>query len=259
MARSTTPIVVRTAKYHGKAKGAEHGAAGSLAKGGKDIDFLEDMITSYFSMVPFTRKKELAEMILRPDAAIRRELGTASVKRGYFDLVVPMYYFVIPILLIYALIASVFSLGMAIPFMAAICIIVIAAIPLFAFVVQLVATLILFIIAKLLGGKGSFAKMMSLFGTIVGATLLLMLPIAVLGMVPLLGTVFHFVNTAVVLYMLYLLYRLNIDLHGLSVNRSILVVAVPCVLLLLLFVAILAAIFLVYFSMILMMITGSLA
>jgi len=212
--------------------------------GKDDLGQLKDIIVKYFSILPFVRKQELANLIVNPDEAISQEIHTTSIARGYKDYVVPALFIAMPLLILYSLFVTVISLGSGLPVAGIICVGGIVAVPVLIFISQLFMTLALFIFSRLLGGKGSFVKMMGVFGSISGATILLSLPIMVLSFIPCIGYLFQFIGMIVSIYQLYLIYRLNVHLHGLSTKNAILAIVLPFIAITLL----IAGLFLVLFG-----------
>ncbi|MCX6773966.1 MAG: Yip1 family protein [Candidatus Micrarchaeota archaeon] len=206
-----------------------HKEAETRRHGKSDLDQLKDIIVKYFSILPFIRKQELANLIVNPDEAISQEIHATSITRGYKDYVVPAYYLVIPILILYSFILILSSLGTALPIIAIIWIGGIVAVPIAVFLGQFLGTLAIFIFAMLLGGKGSFSKMMGIYGSIAGAITLLNLPLTLLSFIPCIGYLFSFILIIVSIYQLYLIYRLNVHLHGLNKTNSILAILIPYV------------------------------
>jgi len=238
---------------------AHHGAHAEPESGGQhhgahhasksDEDSLRDLIRKYISIFPFIRKKELAETLVSPDSAMQREMHAASVKQGYLDYIIPAYFLAVPVLLIYAFFIAVFSGGMGLPVAALILFGGLLILPVAIFIAQLISTLVLFISAKLFGGKGGFGKMMGMYGTIAGAVMLLNLPLALLSFIPCIGYLFQIIGSLLLVYQLYLLYKLNVHLHGLSTTKAVLAIVLPCVLLMLLIVVAVALWFMAVLAM----------
>jgi len=226
-----------------KKENPEQKSVESPKNGSNDFDQLKGTISKYFSMLPFIRKKELAGIIIDPDNAIQNEIKTTSVITGYKDYVVPTLFIAIPLIILYSLFISVFSLGSGLPMAAIICVGGIVAVPVIILISKFLGTLALFIFSKLLGGKGSFGKMMGIYGSIAGAIVLINLPFTLLSFIPCIGYLFQFVGMAISVYQLYLIYKLNVHLHGLSTKNAILAIALPCIALVLLLVGLILALF----------------
>jgi hypothetical protein len=238
---------------------------------GSIIDSIKGLVRKYFSLIPLIRKKELAELVINPNAAIAKEIGTTSVKRGYLDLVVPHYMLCgVYIALMIAFYAVVF-LGIYLfssssrdsmnafvsspdpalitSFLASFAIeiaILVAIVPIMDFLILLFSTAAFFISAKIFGGKGGFWKMFSVIGSIMGAMMILQLPFLILTMLPCVGYLFAFVFTVGIMY---LVYKLNIRLHGMDPKNAALSAILPIIFFILLGIALFVAfmLFLVYY------------
>lgn len=107
---------------------------------------------------------------------------------------------------------------------------------------------IYFIIAKVLGGKGAYMEQTLGLALIMGGVVVLNAPFQILGIIPVVGTLFSLVTVVIVLYALYSQYRLMKEVHKLSSMRAAAVVILPMVLIFLLIVVIGAAAILSYLS-----------
>jgi len=87
-----------------------------------------------------------------------------------------------------------------------------------------------YIVAKLLGGKGSFMEQTYCMALVSGGVALMMVPFNVLQIAPLVGWMFGLLGIAVALYGIISQYRMIRAVHSLSQIRAIVVLLVPAIL-----------------------------
>ncbi|MCX6773967.1 MAG: Yip1 family protein [Candidatus Micrarchaeota archaeon] len=238
---------------------------------GSITDSIKDLVRKYFSLIPFIRKKELAELVTDPNAAIAKEIETTSVKRGYLDLVVPHYIscgvYIALMLSLYAVLflglylfssssrdsmnafVSALDLAVITSFLASFAIgfaIIVAIVLIMDFLILIFSTAVFFISAKIFGGKGGFWKMLSVIGSITGAVMILQLPFLILTMLPCVGYLFAFTFAVGIMY---LVYKLNIRLHGMDPKNAALSAILPFIFFILLGIVLFVAyiLFFVYY------------
>lgn len=101
------------------------------------------------------------------------------------------------------------------------------AFPLIAILSGIIASAVYFIIAKLLGGSGSFTNQTFAFSLIVGASSLVLLPFHMLFAIPFVGLLMFPISFALAIYVFYLYYKIIRNIHGLSNGKAIAVLAIP--------------------------------
>ena len=120
--------------------------------------------------------------------------------------------------------------------------------PIFAVIGEFILSAIYFVVAKLLGGKGSYAAQTNMLAYIYSAFYLIMAPALLIEIIPCLGAVVAFVIIlAGGLYQLYASYKTIKAVHQLSGFKAAIVILVPIVLVILLMiiaVVLLGAVFL---------------
>jgi hypothetical protein len=267
MARKTAPIRIRPAKSPDKPKEtAIHPAHEHKAEEHHHVhhdntmDSLKKLLRKYFAMLPLVRGKEIAEVVTDPDAAIPKEIKTTGIKVGFIDNLFSAYLYMAALVIFYViLLLAAFAIGFAINLsqgqdivgglgalisvaggslivlillLLAIFLIVV---PIAIFLVLLLETVYFFIFSKLLGGKGSFSKTFGLLGTF-GSLHYISSALSILLYLTCIGICLAFpLSMAVSLYWAYLIYKMNIHLHGLSSKKAIIATALPCIIGLVLF------------------------
>jgi len=104
--------------------------------------------------------------------------------------------------------------------------------PVGAVILGFVGSLVYYIVAKLLGGKGSFWEQTYCITLVSGGVSLMMAPLNILQVVPLIGWIFSLVGMVIALYGMISQYRMIRAVHSLSQLRAIVVILVPAVLIL---------------------------
>jgi hypothetical protein len=273
MARKTTPIIIRSAKspakpkettippaHEHKAEEHHHAPEHHAPKKDNTMDSLRNIIRKYFAMLPLVRGKEIAEVVVDPDAAIQNEIKTTGIKVGFIDNLFSAYLYMAAMVIFYLiLILAAFAIGFAISLSQGqdilgglgtmialaggsliVLILILLAIflivtPIVIFLALLLETVYFFIFSRLLGGKGSFSKTFGLLGTF-GTLHYISSAIAILLYFTCIGICFAFPLSMVVsIYWAYLIYKMNIHLHGLSSKNAIIATALPCIIGLILF------------------------
>jgi hypothetical protein len=204
------------------------------------------MLKQYIAMFPFIRKKELGEIAANPDKALPKEMESSTADRGLRDALSTSLIFTTIALFLWLI----FSIPALVPMLKSIP--AKAAMVLSVYAVSLLITVIsaalglvssagvYYIIARLLGGKGTFGKTMGMLGTISGpinllniallalsSILMAVVSIFLAGLFGIAYVLVLFGGIALVLFNLYLNYRMVRLLHGLSMARSAVVVTIP--------------------------------
>ncbi|MCX6774154.1 MAG: Yip1 family protein [Candidatus Micrarchaeota archaeon] len=208
------------------------------------IETLKRWIEKYFSIFPFERKGIYAKIITEPSKTIASEAKKTGFGIGLKDILVG----ITPILalslamLVFAFVAIAVVLtwigkreilvAYAVPALGIVVACFIAYI-LFIIISWIINTLIIHIMAKLLGGKGSFGKMLGILGTLGGANGLFMIPIFFISLIPIIGQVAMIAS----IYAIYLQYKAIRAVHGISRNRAIAAVMVPIIISFMVFMA----------------------
>ena len=235
----------------------------------KDSDNGNEMLKRYIAMFPFIRKEELGELAANPNKALPKEIESSTVGRGLHDAIVTA--------LIFTTVASLFWLIFSIPALMlqlgnittiAVMVIPVYVVSLLIAVVStavclLVTAGVYHILAKLLGGKGTFDKTMGMLGSITGPINLLHIALLVLSSI--LMAIVYFIGfsaiasvivvlgyIALVFFNLYLNYKMVRMLHGLSRGRAVVVIAMPILALIAIVLAFLAWIIITLGSMVAM-------
>ncbi|MCX8175035.1 MAG: YIP1 family protein [Candidatus Micrarchaeota archaeon] len=105
----------------------------------------------------------------------------------------------------------------------------IALVPLFYLVGGFIASAIHWILAKILGGKGSFMEQTLALSLILGGYALVAFPFTVLSGIPCIGILFWLVIVLISLYSIYCFYLLIKEVHGISDIKALVVVLLPLV------------------------------
>ena len=99
--------------------------------------------------------------------------------------------------------------------------------PIIVIIAGFIVSAIYFVIARVLGGKGSFTLQTHGFALVFAGTMLLALPFNVLGLLPWVGGIFAIAAMLVNLYSIYSYYRLFRAVHQLSSMRAAVVTLLP--------------------------------
>ncbi len=183
-------------------------------------------------MVNFSLWKDA---FLKPKETFQKEKANASLKEGVMNILAAS----VIISVLFSIVVLIFgaSLIPQLGFLAgAGVVLIILAIFIFFVVIELIGTFInvgiIWIVAKLLGGTGSYDQQYYLTSLFTAPLLVLL----VLMVIPLIGWLVMFV---VSIYSLYLLYLVIKQVHGLSTGRAILsIFLIPIIALVLLFIVI---------------------
>lgn len=110
----------------------------------------------------------------------------------------------------------------------------------------LVGSAVYFVVAKILGGKGSYTLQTNIFALVMCGAALLGLPFQLLGAIPMVGGIFSLATMVISLYALYSYYRAIKGVHQLSQMRAIAVLVLPMIVLGVLAVVLLGAMVLAF-------------
>ena len=116
-----------------------------------------------------------------------------------------------------------------VPFTIVGAIMMLIAYPIASVIGGVLGSVVYFIMAKIVGGKGSFWEQTYCMALVNGGVVLMMLPFNVLQIIPLLGWIFSLLGLAVALYGIISHYRMIRAVHELSQLRAILVLIVPTI------------------------------
>ncbi|MFA6327929.1 MAG: Yip1 family protein [Candidatus Micrarchaeia archaeon] len=120
-----------------------------------------------------------------------------------------------------------FSLRTGISFTVTVAIVMLIAYPIACVIGGFAMSALYFIVAKLLGGKGSFTEQAYCMALVSGGVILMMAPFNVLQIIPMIGWIFSLLGLAVTLYGIVSQYRMISAVHSLSQLRAIVVLVVP--------------------------------
>ncbi len=112
-----------------------------------------------------------------------------------------------------------------------------------------IGSLIIYVIAKILGGKGGFMDQTLALTLVMGGYVTLAFPFNVLGGIPFLGWIFGLVVMLIGLYNIYNEYLVVKGVHQLSTGRAVAVVLIPIIIVVVLAFVFAAAAALAFLSM----------
>jgi hypothetical protein len=214
---------------------------------GRDSDEKEwTKLKKYLQMFPFVRR-EIGDLAANPNKAMPKEIENSTAARGLKDATISAFVFST----VMSLFWIVFSIPSLLPALMAMPIVVFGMV-ISTYAISLVTTVLVvafgivltscvyYIIAKILGGKGSFSKTLGMLGTISAPINLISIALLVLSGI-LMAIVSMFLGSlytvayvlvmlggiALIFFQLYLNYKMVRMLHGLSRARSMAVVAIP--------------------------------
>jgi hypothetical protein len=208
------------------------------------IETLKRWIEKYFSILPFERKGVYAKIMTEPSKTIASEVKKTGFGAGLKDILVgitPILAFALAMVVFASVIIAVILAWMgelsivstyAVPAIGIVIACFIAYI-LFAIISWIINALVIHVISKLLGGKGSFGKMLGILGTLGGANGLFMIPIFFISIIPIIGQVAMLAS----IYAVYLQYKAIREVHGISRNRAIATIMVPIIISFMVFMA----------------------
>lgn len=101
--------------------------------------------------------------------------------------------------------------------------------PIIYIVMGFVGSAIYFVIAKVLGGKGSYTAQTHILALVMCGTALLTLPFQVLETIPMVGGIFGLATMLIGIYAFYSEYRAIKEVHKLSQIKAIAVVILPLI------------------------------
>ncbi len=117
-----------------------------------------------------------------------------------------------------------------IPFTIVGAIIMLIAYPITSVIGGFVVSCLYFVLAKVLGGKGSFMEQTYCMALVSGGVVLMMAPFNILQAIPIIGGIFGLAGLVVALYGIISQYRMIRAVHSLSQLRAIVVLVVPAIL-----------------------------
>jgi len=135
-----------------------------------------------------------------------------------------------------AIVVMALALSFALPALAGMPITVAGAIfmliayPIGSVIFGFIASLVYYIVAMVLGGKGSFWEQTYGMALVSGGIALLMAPFSVLQVIPAVGWIFSLAGLAIAIYGIVSQYRMIRAVHSLSQLRAIVVLLVPAIL-----------------------------
>jgi len=197
---------------------------------------VKQWIEKYFNMLPFKRKGVYAKMITEPSKTMEAEAKKTGFGIGLRDLLTGMVPYLILLLAVTLVILVVIvvalsvmgKLGMISPYVApalgivAVCFM---AYVLVSIIGWILGTAVIHMIAKVLGGKGKFVRMLGLMGTLGGTNSLFMIPVMLVSIIPIVGQVTMLAS----LYFIYLLYKAIRAVHGIDRNGAIVAIVIPII------------------------------
>ena len=189
------------------------------------------------SIIPFSQRNSWIEGYFRPEGAFEAEkknasFGNTAVNAFLLGLItdVALAFFFLLILLVGALASGRLPIESIVVFA-----LILAAVPFFTVLSAFIGSLVYFIIAKLLGGKGGFMEQTLGLVLVQGGVTVAMLPLQVLyyafSVVPCIGQIISMLIALVMLpfglYFIYSEYRMIKAVHSLSSGRAAAVIIIP--------------------------------
>jgi len=108
-------------------------------------------------------------------------------------------------------------------------IVILVAYPVASVILGFIGSLLYYIVAMVLGGKGTFWEQTYCFALVSGGVALMSAPFTVLQVIPLLGGIFALVSLVVAIYGVISQYRMIRAVHGLSQLRAAVALLLPVV------------------------------
>ena len=195
--------------------------------------------------IHYERLKVWKELIFRPNETVKKETKNASFARGAKDIAVVSFIFSMIMIIIYALMFGFFFLLALLPilgiasgqilsvllFFVAILIGSVICSILFSIIGWLFYAGFEFVLAKILGGVGTY-KIHAYLAALQSAGLMLVtIPFSIISLIPCMGMLIYPVTMLIAIYGVYIRYLIVKQVHHLSRNRAILVVISPVILL----------------------------
>ncbi len=185
----------------------------------------------WFALLPFSRKDQYADMFLNPKSH-SKYASASTISQGLFDWAVGL--FPIHILSVFNyLISVIINPLFTLTFIAMYAV----AVPFVSFIQTFLFSGAEFLVAKLLGGKGTYSNHFGLTSAAVASTSLAMLPlyafVAILGNVPFINCLTCFllpVLIGIAVWSLYLRIQSIAAVHTLSMLKAVIVFIVPAIL-----------------------------
>ena len=220
---------------------------------------IESAVLGVAAILPFQAFKTWITAYFRPSAAIKAgpaSLGAAAKNLATAGFLVGLVSGIVAFLLI-ALFSGLYSAGTMMGFSGIsaggspslaggiVTLVTIAVLtPILYVIGGFIGSAVFFVLAKILGGKGSYTMQTHAFALVMCGAALLSLPFQILGVIPLIGMVFELAMMLIMLYALYSYYRAIKAVHQLSQMRAIAVIVLPIIVLVVLMVVLLGAAFL---------------
>jgi hypothetical protein len=210
----------------------------TAAAGGDGLGRVEEIANGAYGALNFEPFVKWLDAYFHPYQSYEKEkknadFGSATTTFAYIGLVNAVI----------AIVVMALVLALALPFVGisltiAGAIMLLVAYPIASVIVGFMVSLLYFVIAKVVGGKGGYMEQTYAMALVSGGVTLMILPFNVLQIVPLVGGIFGLAGLAVALYGIVSQYRMIRAVHSLSQLRAIIVLLVP-------FLLIMAFVFLV--------------
>lgn len=195
--------------------------AGKKSKGEGPLASIEAPVMGIAGSIPLPHAKTWASMYLHPEETYeknRKDAGWGKIITNFAlaGLVMWVALFISMVLGFGTLVAST----------------IIVALILYPVVFAaggIISSVLYWIIAKLVGGKGSFIGQTHAFALLTGGAALLSFPFVALGNLPLVGWLFGLAGLLVGLYNIYNYYLIIRKVHEVSSLRAVIVIVVPII------------------------------
>lgn len=210
------------------------------------ISKLDDFASRIIEKIPYERLKVWKEMLFRPAETIEEEAKNASLARGAKDIGVVNFFTILVMLFALALVVGFFLVllfvlyaiesktngfvnglltGAAIVILAAVAILVGGTL---LFILRWLANAALeFILAKILGGVGSYRTHAYLDALEEAGLSSAMLPFVLINFIPIVSVIAAPITMIIGIYGMYIRYLIVKQVHKLSTARAVLVVLIP--------------------------------
>ncbi|MCX6771877.1 MAG: YIP1 family protein [Candidatus Micrarchaeota archaeon] len=224
-----------------KASASQGNSGGIMAKA-------EGYVRTVASVVPFKQCSSWVAAYFHPEDTIRAEMKNANfgniAMNAFLIGIVTSVSFAIALLLLFgfALLTSA-NISAALAANLAMYAILLVAVPFIYVISAFVSSLIYFIIAKLLGGKGGYMEQTLGMVLVTGGVMLAVMPFQILSSIPfigLIGLIFLLLALPFSLYGIYSQYRMIKAVHSLSSGRAAAVIIIPIVVMIVLVVILIA-------------------
>jgi len=223
--------------------------AGAL-KEQSPLGFLEAPVVGIISKIPSRRLKAFGQAFFRPVDTFNEQKSEASLRNytinfalaglvGWVGILFGMAF----VFMLMAPSLSFFSASIQTQLFGdfiAVVLFTLVLLPLAVILSGIIMSAVYFIIAKLLGGSGSFTSQTFAFSLIIGASSLVLLPFHMLAAIPFVGLLMLPISIFLALYIYYLYYKAIRSIHGLSQGKAIAVLVIPMAIAVLLIIALVA-------------------